>query len=212
MSKHEIRRSAKPGECRAASEGIIEGYAAVWGTVDSYDSMFEKGAFAKTISERGQRIKLLWNHDSDTVIGRVTELREDEKGLFVRAQITMGVEKARDVFELIKDGAIDTFSFGFRTIKDEWGDKGIRLIKEVALYEVSPVTFEANPSAVITGTRSSIDDVCEQIRNGISDADAQRIAGLLDQRSAAKRTDDALQPTHNADKLISIIRNFSKGF
>lgn len=143
------------GELRAApdgGEGIIEGYAAVWNTVDSYESTFQKGAFSKTLQERGHRVKILWNHE-DEVIGKPIEIREDEKGLFVRAQLVMSVPKAREVFELVKAGAIDTFSFGFRTIKDKWVN-GIRTITEVMLMEVSPVIFEANGSAVITGVRN----------------------------------------------------------
>lgn len=143
------------GELRAAhdsDEGIIEGYAAVWNTVDSYDSTFQRGAFTKTLQERGHRVKILWNHE-DEVIGKPLEIREDERGLFVRAQLVLSVPKAREVYELVKAGAIDTFSFGFRTIKDKWVNN-IRTITEVMLMEVSPVIFEANGSAVITGVRN----------------------------------------------------------
>jgi hypothetical protein len=153
MSKTNYR--SYPGELRAAhdgEEGIIEGYAAVWDTIDSYESTFQRGAFAKTLKERGHRVKILWNHE-DTVIGKPVEIREDDKGLFVRAQLLLNTTKAREVYELIKAGAIDTFSFGFRTVKDKWSN-GIRVITEVMLMEVSPVIFEANESAVITGVRN----------------------------------------------------------
>lgn len=143
------------GELRALSgddEGIIEGYAAVWNTVDSYNSTFQRGAFTKTLQERGRRVKILWDHKEE-VIGRPIEIKEDDHGLFVRAQLVLGVPKAREVFELVKAGAIDTFSFGFRTVKDKWVN-GVRTITEVMLMEVSPVIFEANSSAVITGVRN----------------------------------------------------------
>lgn len=145
------------GELRAidGEEGIVEGYAAVWGTVDSYDSTFMRGCFSKTLSERGGRVKVLWNHDEDEVIGIPLEIKEDDKGLRVRLRLILSVPKAADVFELVKAGAVDTFSFGFRTIKDAYVD-GIRQIKEVALYEVSPVVFEANPAAQITGVRNMV--------------------------------------------------------
>jgi HK97 family phage prohead protease len=148
-------RSCHHGELRAEStgaEGIIEGYVTVWGVIDSYKSSFQRGAFTKTLQERGNRVKVLWNHE-DEVIGKPIEIREDDKGLFARIQLVMGVPKAREVFELVKAGAIDTFSFGFRTVKDKWVD-GVRVITEVMLMEVSPVIFEANDSAVITGVRN----------------------------------------------------------
>jgi len=143
-----------PGlELRAGEdEGIVEGYIAVWGTVDSYMSEFQRGSFAKTIEERGNRIKLLFNHNEESVIGKVVEIREDDNGVFVRARITRAVQQANDVFELIKDDVIDTFSFGFRAIKQTFR-AGVRVITEVKLYEVSPVVFEANENAVITDVR-----------------------------------------------------------
>lgn len=140
-------------EVRASEEeGIIEGYVAVWNTVDSYNSTFQRGCFTKTIQERGARIKLLWNHKEE-VIGKLLELREDDHGLFVRAKLTLTVQRGRETFELIKDAAIDTFSFGFRTIKDKWVG-AVRHITEVALFEISPVIFEANENAAITGVRN----------------------------------------------------------
>lgn len=145
-------RSFSGAELRVVGEeGIIEGYVAVWNMVDDYKSMFQRGCFAKTLAERWSRVKVLWNHGDD-VIGKPLELREDDHGLFFRGQLVLGVEKAREAFELIKATAIDTFSFGFSTVRDKWVD-GVRVITEVKLFEVSPVIFEANPAAQITGVR-----------------------------------------------------------
>lgn len=149
-----VERRSWQGEFRASGEeGVIEGYVTKWGTVDSYGSTFERGCFAKTLQERGGRVKVLWNHDEDELIGKPLELREDDVGLFARIQLVMPVQRAREAFELAKAEALDSFSFGFRTIKDAWVD-GVRRIKEVALYEVSPVVFEANSNALITGVRT----------------------------------------------------------
>lgn len=148
-----LERRSPQYEIRAGEgEGVIEGYAAVWGDVDDYNSVFHRGAFAKTLQERGKKVRILWNHE-ETPIGVPTEIREDDKGLFVRIQLVMSVRRGREAYDLIKAGAIDSFSFGFRTIKDAWLD-GVRQIKEVALYEISPVIFPANESAQITGVRS----------------------------------------------------------
>lgn len=147
---HEVRSAQ--GELRAAGEdGIIEGYAAVWNTVDDYNSSFQRGCFAKTLQERGDRIKVLWDHEE--LIGKPIEIREDDRGLFVRAQLVLSVAKAREVYDMAKAGVVDTFSFAFRTVKDKWVD-GVRVITEAMLKEVSPVAFEANSAAKITGVRS----------------------------------------------------------
>ena len=136
-----------------SEEGIIEGYVAVWDTVDSYNSRFQRGCFKKTIENRMHKIKVLWNHDTEQPIGKLTEIREDDHGLFIRAQLITEVGKAKETFSLIKGGAIDCFSFGFRTIKDKF-EQGVQVITEVMLGEVSPVVFEANAASKITGVRA----------------------------------------------------------
>ena len=134
-------------------KGVIEGYVAVWDTVDSYNSRFQRGCFKKTIENRMHKIKVLWNHDTGQPIGKLTEIREDDHGLFIRAKLVDGVAKADEALQLIKAGAVDCFSFGFRTVKQKF-DQGIQVITEVMLGEVSPVVFEANPASQITGVRS----------------------------------------------------------
>lgn len=164
---NEVRKAIKPRETemeirgaenmkglelRALEEGTFEGYIAVWNTVDSYKSTFKRGAFSKTIQERGDRIKVLYDHDA--VIGKVVEIREDDKGVFVRGRLTMDLERSRDTHALMMDGVIDTLSFGFSVV-DQTYESGVRSINEVKLFEVSPVAFEANENAVVTGVRSA---------------------------------------------------------
>lgn len=152
VASQSLERRAWQGEFRAADEeGVIEGYVTKWGTLDSYGSMFQRGAFTKTLQERAKKVRVLWNHEEEP-IGVPVELREDEVGLFARLRLVLSVRRARETYDLVKAGAIDSFSFGFRTIKDAWVD-GVRQIKEVALFEVSPVIFPANESAQITGVR-----------------------------------------------------------
>jgi len=167
----ELERLSLVQEIRANEDdiGIIEGYVAVWDTIDSYNSRFQRGCFKKTLENRMGKIKVLWNHDTEQPIGKLTEIREDDHGLFVRAQLIMGVEKAKETFDLIKGEAIDCFSFGFRTVKDKF-ENGVQVITEVMLGEISPVVFEANPASQITGVRSTnfleTDDARELMQRG----------------------------------------------
>jgi uncharacterized protein len=141
-------------EVKSTDDNTFEGYASVFGNVDSYGDVMEKGAFKKTILERGHKVKVLWQHDPWTPIGKAIHLEEDNHGLFVKAKISQ-TEEGKRAMTLIKDGVIDVLSIGFSTVKDEWdNEKGIRHIKEVKLYEFSPVTFAANDQAVITAAKS----------------------------------------------------------
>ena len=143
------------GEVRAIGEpGEFEGYACVFNSVDSYNSLFEPGCFSRTLKERADKVKVLWDHED--LIGRPLELREDERGLFVRGKLTLEVRKAAECYALMKDGACDTMSFAFNVPKGgDYYKNGVRHITEVKLFEVSPVVFAANEEAKIVDVRKT---------------------------------------------------------
>lgn len=136
-------------------EGTFEGYAATFSkTPDSYGDIIDKGAFKKTLKERFKRIKILWNHYVLEPIGKPLELAEDEKGLLVKGKLSLGVQRAREVLSLMKDGVITEMSIGYDSMKESFKD-GIRHLEEIRLWDVSPVTFAANPDAVITSVKKA---------------------------------------------------------
>ncbi len=135
--------------------GTFEGYAATFTKKpDSYGDIIEPGAFAKTLKEQGKRVKILWNHSVMEPIGKPTELTEDDKGLLFKGKLSLGVQRARETLSLMKDGVITEMSFGYDTIKDSW-QEGLRHLQEVRLWDVSPVTFAANPAAVIVSVKKA---------------------------------------------------------
>lgn len=141
----------------------IEGYASTY-EKDLVGDVVQKGAFSKTIAERfpTHQIKILWQHDSNFPIGLPIAIEEDSKGLHVVGKLTEGVQKADEALALIEAGVIDTFSIGYDVIKDELSDDGqTRYLKELRLYEFSPVTFPANPTAKIESVRKDIDPISE---------------------------------------------------
>lgn len=140
---------AVDGEART-----FEGYASVFGHVDSYRDVIEKGAFTKTLSEFGRRVKVLYQHDRMLPIGKPIEMEEDLKGLRVKAKVSE-TSVGKDVLILLGDGVVDELSIGYTPIKDTYDrDKDIRYLHEVKLWEFSPVTWAANDLATITGVKS----------------------------------------------------------
>jgi uncharacterized protein len=136
------------------TEGIFEGYASTFTkTPDSYGDVIDKGAFKKTIKENRGRIKILWNHNADEPIGIPLELREDDTGLYVKGKLSLGVQRAREILALMKDEVVNTMSIGFRTVTEAMEGE-VRHLKEVKLYDTSPVTFAANESALITSVKA----------------------------------------------------------
>ena len=134
-------------------EGTFTGYAATFSKIpDSYGDIIDPGAFKKTIKERNKQIKILWNHYILEPIGRPTKLEEDEKGLYFEGKLSLGVQRAREVLSLMKDGVINEMSIGFNTVKERMVD-GIHHLQEIKLYDISPVSFAANPEAMITSVK-----------------------------------------------------------
>ena len=134
-------------------DGIFEGYASVFGIVDQGMDVVERGAFRKTLGAR--KIKMLWQHDMSQPIGVWDEVYEDERGLFVRGRLLKEVEKGREAMALLRAGAIDSMSIGYRTIEaTSEGDGRVRKLLEVDLFEISLVTFPMLPDAKVTNVKS----------------------------------------------------------
>jgi HK97 family phage prohead protease len=122
-----------------------------------YTETIERGAFARTIAERGSsKVKLLVQHESRSLpIGRAHVLREDTAGLYGEFKVSK-TERGDEVLELVRDGALDAFSIGFRPIRDHWSaDGSTRTLLEARLDEVSVVSFPAYEKALISAVRQA---------------------------------------------------------
>jgi len=135
-------------------DGVFEGYASVFDIVDQGMDVVAKGAFTKTLGS-GRRVKMLWQHDQSQPIGVWDEIREDDRGLFVRGRVLKDVQKGSEAQALMKAGAIDSMSIGYRTVEamDE-ADGRVRKLLEIDLFEISVVTFPMLPDARITDVKS----------------------------------------------------------
>src|SRR5205085_3645991 len=114
--------SGIPIEVKASGEdGTIEGYGSIFGNVDSYGEMVMPGAFAASLVEAGRKgrsIKMLWQHDPDRPVGVWDDLAEDKKGLYVKGRLLIDESaQAREAYGLIKAGAVDGLSIGYRLLE-----------------------------------------------------------------------------------------------
>jgi len=157
-----MERKVVKFEIKAIDEakGIIEGYGSTFEQEpDSYGDVIDPGAFTKTLQENRDSIVSLFNHNIMEPIGK-PEVEVDGKGLFTRIHLVRGVRKAEETLLLAKAGVIKRMSIGYDTIVSEMV-KGIRHLKEVRLYDISPVIFAANANATITGVKSNKDIIAE---------------------------------------------------
>jgi uncharacterized protein len=133
-----------------AEKPRIVGHAAVFDVIGDggyFRERIAKGAFEKSIVT--DDVRALFNHSPDYVLGRNTAgtlvMREDEKGLFVQID-PPDTQFARDLMTSISRGDISQMSFGFEIIdeertKGEGGELDLYTLREVRLWDVSPVTF-----------------------------------------------------------------------
>ena len=184
--------------------GEFEGYASVFDTEDSYGEFIAKGAFKKglqRLAKEKRKLKMLWNHNRDEVIGTYTDAAEDDKGLYVRGRFTRGVRRADETHLLMKDGAVDSMSIGAYVVRFTEDTKAKKTTyTELQLREVSPVTFPALDAARVVSVKSlsEVDDLAELERHlrdvgGFSHDQAKAIIAkskaLTPQRDVAGQAD-----------------------
>jgi HK97 family phage major capsid protein/HK97 family phage prohead protease len=139
-----------------AEDGTFSGTAWVFGETDALGDQIIPGAFQKSLAAHrraGRQPLLLWMHDIAEPIGKWLDVRETPEGLAVKGKLTLGTTRAREAYELLKDGALSGLSIGFRTLKSVRTKTG-RLLQELQLEEISLVALPALASARVYTVKS----------------------------------------------------------
>lgn len=196
MSKNE-RRFDPRGELRVETRKdgdneirVLAGYAAKFDSLSEnlggFREKIDAGAFAGSL---GGDIRALWNHNSDHVLGRSTagtlRLNEDETGLKIEIDMP-DTDAARAMTASVERGDVSQMSFGFRVVADDWNEdeegRVVRTLREVDLFEVSPVTFPAYPDTSIAAR--SLDSWRESKRKQAGTIRRRMALGLTERKIA----------------------------
>lgn len=193
-------------EIKAVDESdgmVISGYAAVFNIPDDPDylrcaDIIKPGAFAKTLQENKDRIAFCYQHDIYTPIGKIIELTEDAKGLYIKARIS---DAEDDIKTKIREKILREMSIGYQTIKYEMytpddGDD-IRYLTEVKLWEVSLVTLAKNKFALLDDVKgiNRLDVLSDEFDKVIAvERNEQKKFSLLMLKSLALEPQEALKP------------------
>ncbi|MEO1000430.1 MAG: HK97 family phage prohead protease [Pseudomonadota bacterium] len=127
----------------------IEGYASLFGAEDQGGDVVMPGAYRASLTRlkaAGRSVKMLWQHDPAQPIGVWDAVEEDGRGLRVKGRLLTEVQAGREALALLRAGAVDGLSIGYRTLRAEKTGAG-RALHEVELWEVSLVTFPMLPEA-----------------------------------------------------------------
>ena len=162
----ELKHLTFETEIKSDAQGVFTGYGSIFGNEDQGNDIMKKGAFTKSLTKRpASKVKMLYQHKTDEPIGIFTDMYEDNKGLYVKGQLAMGTQKGREAYELLKMGALDGMSIGFKADPDKQGynenKRGVRTLKEVDLMEISLVTFPMNESALIETVKGNAKNIRE---------------------------------------------------
>lgn len=186
----------------------ITGYAATWDE-DQVGDIITKGAFTKTLAERGNRVKFMYNHKH--LMGKPVEMYEDSVGLVTKS-VVVESEKGDHVLKLAKMGALDEMSIQFVIPRGKSEQKdGLRHISEVKLFEYGPVDFPANSAARILDVKSLRDNLLDGQRYTLEEIDelSEQLTQMkaLVTGEAAKSTSLSKQP-QDLKALQDAILNF----
>jgi HK97 family phage prohead protease len=166
----------------ADGDGLtLEGYAAVFNTptrirdhAGDFDEVVLPGAFARSLGERTPVLQ--WDHGRDPAVGTapigdIADLREDERGLFVRARMYNHASTDR-VRMAIKGRSIKgmSFRFGVPDKGDTWtkrtGEPDLREIRDADVHELGPVVFPAYKTTSV-GLRHLLADLTPDERRDL---------------------------------------------
>lgn len=167
---------------------IITGYGAFFGNLDSYKDIIAAGAFAETLLEKRDRIAFCYQHDIWNPIGKIQDIKEDDKGLWLKVMLSAAED---DIQTKVKEGILKEMSIGYRVVDSSEemrnGDQ-VRILKKINLYEISLVTIAANPLAVIQSMKSDerkkylekeFDRVLAIVRNENINFEIQKLKSLV---------------------------------
>lgn len=205
-------------ETKADDSGnlTITGYGAVFGNVDSVGDIIEKGAFAKTLIDNSGRIAFCYQHDIWNPIGKIIEIREDEKGLWIKVMISAAED---DIQTKIKEGILKEMSIGYRTInsRNEIRDgKDVNILSEIKLYEISLVTIAANPLAMIEDMKSEerqsliekeFNRLIAIVKNENVNFEIMKLKGLTLSVLAQKTEPPKEEVTLKAEEILKLLNN-----
>ncbi len=125
------------------------GYASVFGAPDKGGDVVVRGAFGTIATQ----IPLLWQHSALEPVGFIESAREDARGLRVIGRV-VGSGRGQQAADLLRAGAIDGLSFGYR-VKASAPAHGLRQLTSLVLIEISLVTFPMQPLARVIAVENT---------------------------------------------------------
>lgn len=165
-------------------QGTFTGMASIYGNKDLGGDVVEPGAFAKTLSDKGGEVPILWQHDSREPIG-IGKLTDFADGLHIQGNLAIESSPvAQKAYGLMKRGILKGLSIGYDTVRSDVKDT-TRYLKELKLWEVSIVTFPMNELATVS-TVKAVEDARVELAEFI-EQEKQKFRAPFEEHAAEVR-------------------------
>jgi len=197
------------------AQGVFEGYASVFGVVDSDGDIIEPGAFAQALKTQSRAVAMFFNHRRNEIpVGKWLNLSEDSTGLHVRGELTPGNPQSEALKAAMIHGTVGGMSVGFSAAKNDVTPiaTGYSFRNVTRLSEISVCTFPANEAATVSTLKSmeaieSIRDAESWLREsaGLSKSEAQALIARI--KSAVRSESESGDPTEIA-ALLERLKTF----
>lgn len=232
----QTKTAAARVEVKGEGEGgilHIKAYALAFGNIDSWGDIIMPGACDGFLAgPDADRMALCWQHDRATVIGKITDKGVDDYGMWIEADV-LPTSAGNDAAILLKNGAVKEFSIGYRANKyhyehKEGYDYDIRILEDITVVEVSPVTTAANPAAILISAKADpehnqesnqtinqtpsmtpeeIKEMQESIEKAATEKVTAEIKSLQDKLTEAKSDTEAKEKEiENLDKSVKSLK------
>lgn len=191
-------------------EGSFEGYASIFGNRDLGGDIVHEGAFQEFNTTKDGNIRVLLQHEVASPIGKAS-FAQNKTGLKVKGKLLMTLQKAREAYELAKEGILDGMSFAYDILpggSDFDSAKNTRNLRKLRVQEVSLVTFGMNPKARLISVKSADDMTIREFETFLRDAgwsaqQAKTIASVGFSALTKNRDDDESVDTARLLKTFS---------
>lgn len=152
-------------EVKELSSREFEGHGSVFRNTDLGGDIVVPGAFKRSLAQHassGALPPMFWMHNPEQVPGVWKEMREDERGLYVKGEL-VDTQLGNEVRTLLQKKAVRGMSIGYRASDVDFDSDGNRLLKEIDLWEVSVVSLAMNPLAQVIGAKARLSYAGEYI-------------------------------------------------
>jgi len=206
-----------PFEVKATAEEnnifTFEGYASTFNNIDHGDDVVIRGAFANSLAKNSQ-VPILWQHQISEPVGISVQLYEDDKGLFIKGNLPKeDTLVSGRIIPQMKVGSIKEMSIGFFTKNFDMVKDGVRLLKEIELFEVSLVTKAMNSQALVSSFKSfeTLRDIELTLKAyGFSITEAKTLISKIKGFSSQRDASEDNQRDAEKQKIITDLNNFIK--